>query len=352
MLVFQLVASILFFAFCSYACIFADPDTSDVARLFMITIPSFLFKHVEKLLGQKKLSRLGKLLDRGLQIIYLVVVLGSWSIVFAYGYPEFRTSKHIHSYHLFAGYLVFAMCMGSWFYACQVGPGTITAQTIPLFDHYEYDNMLYTNRSCPTLKIRKVARSKYDRFTNKHVPRFDHFCGWLNQAVGEQNYRWFLLFLTVHVFMCIYGSWAIATLMYGIIVDKNLLNATFFNAITGTEVKADYFIVFHYLFMRYFGLCGVLLLMSVMTVMLGSFLGFHLYITSRNMTTNEFFKWKNVRKWHRKETQKYELALKQGKKGTKTIRNFTNNSFFPEQASDVDVGCAGPVEKADSLDVV
>lgn len=61
------------------------------------------------------------------------------------------------------------------------------------------------------------------------VPRFDHFCGWINQgtfqvsgyiyytvnderlrrahychfysAVGEQNYRLFLLFLFVHVIM-------------------------------------------------------------------------------------------------------------------------------------------------------
>ena len=237
------------------------------------------------------------------------------------------------------------MCMGSWHYACQKRPGNITARNISLFDHYEYDNMLYTNRLCPTLKIRKLARSKYDRFSKNHVPRFDHYCGWLNQAVGEQNYRWFLLFLMVHVFMCFYGAWAMGNVMFGVVLEKDLLNATFFNAITGAEVKADYFIVFHYLFMRYFELCGVFILMSVMGVVLAFFLAFHLYITSRNMTTNEFFKWKNVRKWHRKEKKKYDQALADG-----NIASTSNgvSKQISEHVSDVDVGCTGPVAKGSS----
>lgn len=200
--------------------------------------------------GEKLLSKLSKVLDHGFQIIYLIVVLGSWSIVFAYGYPEIERSSHISSYHQYTGYVVFLLCMGSWHYACHVGPGIVTERTIPLYDHYKYDDILYTNKLCPTLKIRKIARSKYDRFSHRHVPRFDHFCGWLNQAVGERNYRWFLLFLVVHVAMCVYGTWAMATVLYGEVLEKDLLNATFFNAVTGAEVEADYIIVFHYLFMR------------------------------------------------------------------------------------------------------
>ena len=120
--------------------------------------------------------------------------------------------------------------------------------------------------------------------------------GWLNQAVGERNYRWFLLFLVVHVCMCIYGTWAMYCVMYGEVLDKNLLNATFFNAVTGAEVEADWIIVFHYLFMRNFQICGVLILMCVMSVMLGIFLGFHIYITARGQTTNKFFKWRAVKR--------------------------------------------------------
>ena len=151
--------------------------------------------------------------------------------------------------------------------------------------------------------------------------------------------------------MCVYGSWAMALVMYGEIIDKNLLNATFFNAVTGAEVQADYIIVFHYLFMRHFQICGVLILMSVMSVMLGIFLGFHLYITSFNMTTNEFFKWRSVQKWHKKEKQKYEKALKEGK-----VRKQSSNAraSLPKQEVpdvDVDVGCTGPVASEHENDI-
>mmetsp|Transcript_6302 Transcript_6302/g.14219 ORF Transcript_6302/g.14219 Transcript_6302/m.14219 type:complete len:369 (-) Transcript_6302:626-1732(-) len=345
-LAFQLISFIFFFAFCTYACIFADPDTSDVGRLCTITIPSMLFQWLKRTLGQKRLSQLSKLMDHGFQVIYLVVVLGSWSIIFAYGYPEIEKSNYIQSYHQYTGYALFILCMGSWHYACHVGPGNVTAKTIPLFDHYGYDNILYINTLCPTLKIRKIARSKYDRISQRHVPRFDHFCGWLNQAIGERNYRWFLLFLTIHVFMCCYGTWAMARVMHGEIMDKNLLHATFFNAITGAEVEADYVIVFHYLFMRHSQICGVLLLMSVMAVMLGIFLVFHLYITSRCMTTNEFFKWRSVKRWHKKERMKFEQALKHGKIGTKN-----NSEGLSKQVPDGDVGCTGLVEDNTSSDV-
>jgi hypothetical protein len=87
--------------------------------------------------------------------------------------------------------------------------------------------------------------------------------------------------------MCIYGSWAVYQVLYGEIVSKDLMNATFFNAVTGVEVKADYWIVFHYLYIRYMPLCSIFILMAVMACVLGIFLGFHLYITSKNMTTNE-----------------------------------------------------------------
>ena len=79
-------------AFAVYACILADPDTSYIGRLCMITIPSTLYQFVQRTIPQKWLSKLSKLVDHGFQLIYLVVVLGSWSIVFNYG--EFVMPSH------------------------------------------------------------------------------------------------------------------------------------------------------------------------------------------------------------------------------------------------------------------
>ena len=167
-LAFQIASLTLFFVFFIYAFIIADPDTSNVARVCTRTIPSYFLLQVERLVGEKYVSKLEKWWDRGLQIVYLVIVLGSWSIIFTYGYEAIDKSTHIANRHKYFGYAVFAMCMTSWHYACTTSPGDVTARTIILFDHYEYDNLLYNKRNCPTLKIRKIARSKYDRCTNRH----------------------------------------------------------------------------------------------------------------------------------------------------------------------------------------
>lgn len=150
----QFITFTIIFLFLTYACMIADPKTSSIGRFCTRSIPAFLLK------------------QGGLQIVYLVIVLGSWSIIFTYGYEAIDNSNHIHSQHKIAGYVVFVVCMTSWRYASSKSPGDVTARTISLFDHYEYDNVLYTNRKCPTLQIRKVARSKYDKYTKRHGELF------------------------------------------------------------------------------------------------------------------------------------------------------------------------------------
>ena len=63
----------------------------------------------------------------------------------------------------------------------------------------------------PTLAIRQLARSIYNRYNSgTHVPRWDHHClsvTYINhQAVGECNYRYFLLFLVTRTSVCFYGA--------------------------------------------------------------------------------------------------------------------------------------------------
>jgi hypothetical protein len=76
---------------------------------------------------------------------------------------------------------VFLLCVGSWQSACRSGPVNITQDTMHQCDNYRYDGLLaIVIKICQTLKIRKLSRSKYDRYTHKQVPRFDHHCGWLS----------------------------------------------------------------------------------------------------------------------------------------------------------------------------
>jgi len=101
---------------------------------------------------------------------------------------------------------------------------------------------------------------------------------------------------------CLYGSIIIYKLLVGIIERLNLFEATFINVATGEEVhEVDFFLVGQYLTMQYFPIVGLGILLSGMSLVLGFFVLFHLYITSRGMTTNEFFKWRDVRKLYRSQ---------------------------------------------------
>jgi len=53
--------------------------------------------------------------------------------------------------------------------------------------------------------------------------------------------------------------------------------------------------------------------MSVMSIALTLFLGYHIWLTSRGLTTNESYKWAQVKRWHQRELKRYQQAIKEGK---------------------------------------
>jgi len=227
-----------------------------------------------------------------------------------YGYP-YIPSRYLAPYHRYSGYVLFVVCMASFRQAVRTPPGIITPRTMTKFDNYPYDALLYTDgRVCPTLHMKKLARSKYDRMTNRHVARFDHYCAWLDNTIGEENYRFFLFFVMVQWFMCWYGSSVIFWILKGDVDDKHLFEATFFNAATGEEVAPTLAVVVHWVIHRHTYLSAVLLLLSVMGLVLSGFLSFHSYLIFNNMTTNEYFKWREVQKWHKDITNEYRRSLK------------------------------------------
>uniref|UniRef100_A0A7S4MTU8 Palmitoyltransferase n=1 Tax=Odontella aurita TaxID=265563 RepID=A0A7S4MTU8_9STRA len=331
------------FAFFTYACIVADPDKSPVAKLLTQTLPGYALSGLRRLAGPKVASSFESVAEMGLVIVYLLIVLGCWSIIFTHAYDLITSSTHVSDGHKYSGYMVFVACMGSWRYASRASPGIVTARTLVRYDNYPYDDLLFPrDRICPTVKIRKLARSKYDWVTNQHIPRFDHFCGWINNAVGEENYRWFLLFLAVHVGMCFYGSIVCYWLFVGEIIDGDLLNATFFVVETGEEVKASKMVVVQFLLARHFYLSACFICMVVMGVALTLFLGFHLYLSARGMTTNEYYKWKQVIRWHKSAKRRYEEAKKEGLVTERQTQGEGKAVSSATISDDVDVGCVGP----------
>ena len=100
---------------------------------------------------------------------------------------------------------------------CFSDPGTVHAGNVDRhLESFAYDGLMYAPKRCPTMRLQAPARSKFCRVTNRRVARFDHFCSWMNNAIGENNYRYFLGFLLWHVVLCAYG----ATLMIAIIAGE------------------------------------------------------------------------------------------------------------------------------------
>jgi palmitoyltransferase ZDHHC4 len=163
-----------------------------------------------------------------------------------------------------------------------------------------------------TIGLPRLPRSKFDRTKHlQHVARFDHYCGWVAATIGEENYRLFLLFVATQFGMCVYGTVLLCKLFAGEIEDKQLFQVTFFDKASGKEYPADNWVVFQYMFHRHMYAAGILTIMAVMAIALAGFLGYHGYITSIGMTTNESYKWAEVRKWHKSQVKIYQEYQKQ-----------------------------------------
>lgn len=260
-----------------------DIETCSMGQ-FLINPCWFLYVKMQRLRGAKKNkqhdSRVHKMLWMSrLQIsLYLICFYTVWWIVFTKALPLNKMQHHLSQGHVWFVHILFVAAVASWIAATLVSPGSITQDSMARYDNYRYDGILYPkdNNICPTLHIRKLARSKYDRYSQKHVPRFDHFCTWLGQTIGEENYRFFLVFLAIHAVMVIYGYWCFSYILLG---ELNLHEEmTLLQAVT-TYPSLTFGMMFN-------------ILACIPTV---GFLFFHMSLIRQGMTTNEFYKWKDLR---------------------------------------------------------
>lgn len=154
-----------------------------------------------------------------------------------------------------------------------------------------------------------------------------------------------------------YGTWAVTFTLKAFIEENDIWNRPIYNSETGEQVPTTYITMFQFLMGRQGLPMGVLLVNFCMALALTAFLSFHFYImTILGMTTNEYFKWSQVKKWHSINVKKYEEAKSAGNAGAPYNINKVNTSeaigkhqhkkvssptYTMPELPDVDVGCAG-----------
>ena len=237
-----------------------------------------------------------------LQLVYLLLVTVGYVIFLTSAWP-LLPGPYAGEEHRWLGPACTLLSLLLFFATCFSDPGIITAENVMRhLDAYPFDGTLYTPKRCPTMRIPAPARSKFSRITNRRVARFDHFCAWMNNDIGEGNYRYFLGFLATHVLLTAYGAWLCFALLAGELVRHGVLDAVV-GLDDGREVplREAPLTLAQFAIATYAPLAMLGLFLGLTCLLVTSFLGYHLSLVASNVTTNEQWKRKDLREWLEEE---------------------------------------------------
>jgi len=71
-------------------------------------------------------------------------------------------------------------------------------------NNLEYDFNTFSYSECSACEDIKLARSHHCKVCNTCVLKMDHHCPWINNCVGQNNQRYFILFLSWLFIGCLY----------------------------------------------------------------------------------------------------------------------------------------------------
>ena len=120
-------------------------------------------------------------------------------------------------------------------------------------------------------------------------------CGWLNNCVGANNLRHFLLFLVMTALLCFYGTAIITEILVNVIRQKRLTVMTFFDPALQVRRRLTWWQIGSYMLATEYALVALDIFMIIIALMLVAFTGYHVYLIAVGTTTNETFRWDDVR---------------------------------------------------------
>jgi hypothetical protein len=188
-------------------------------------------------------------------------------------------------------------------------PGYITAENVESYlEIYPYDNVLFSRSFCPTLNIPVPPRSRFCRFRNKRVSRYDHFCPWVMAPIGERTHRYFLAFLALNAMASSYYFVNLLRWFLWVIVQLS-------PRIPWTNNSFINFAMVSYITVRRTPYAVIMsIVLAVVAITLWFFLAQQAYFVSKNLTQIELEKIDDLKEKWKKDgvTKKYVHAYSKG----------------------------------------
>ncbi|XP_061912089.1 palmitoyltransferase ZDHHC4 [Entelurus aequoreus] len=179
-----------------------------------------------------------------------------------------------------------------FFYLCiKKDPGTVTMKNVSSQLYlYPYDKRLFhPGVTCPTCKLIKPARSKHCSVCNRCVRRFDHHCIWVNNCIGGQNTRYFMLYLFSICAMAGDVSLLTVDMLLHAVLRSGLLRASYIDEHGQQQPAGPVFIIQH-LFLTFPRIIFMLGFVVFVFFLLAGYALFHSFLVLVNQTSNEWYK--------------------------------------------------------------
>ncbi|XP_063201215.1 palmitoyltransferase ZDHHC4 isoform X1 [Chroicocephalus ridibundus] len=196
-----------------------------------------------------------------------------------------------HLLFLLLPYLLLAGNMGCFILCSRANPGVITKSNhASLVKIYEYDGVLFQKGIvCPTCNMEKPARSKHCRFCNTCVHRFDHHCVWVNNCIGAFNAKYFFLYLFTLTAMAATIAIITAAFLIQVVLLSNMMHGSYVDD-QGQEHAVEILFLIQHLFLTFPRIVFMLGFVILLTLVLGAYCCFSLYLALTNQTSNEWCK--------------------------------------------------------------
>ncbi|XP_051148622.1 probable protein S-acyltransferase 17 [Andrographis paniculata] len=247
-----------------------------------------------------------------IQLLYILIIAATYYSIAASSF-RYIPGYYLSEVHRYTSFLAVGLGLLLFVLTSFSDPGVVNSDNVAQYlSVYPYDNIIFSEKECPTCKIPKPARSKHCSICDRCVARFDHHCAWMNNCIGEKNTRYFMAFIIWHFLICVYGFIALALVLAGRLKELQVVEIlTVYYGIENSYRKLAPLVV-QWLLHSYNTQILIMMFLAIVSLMLAGFLMYHAKLCLTNTTTNESFKWQEHLSWQRKvnEAKASAAALK------------------------------------------